>query len=152
LGLIRAFPEFFRQTLIRAARVAVQEKALVTVGVKALRPETGFGYIRPGIPLQAGGVPDRCPPQRLELEAARCTRTTCAGRSPGSQAASGDAGPLAFPRLGAVALRADVTCLPLRGQRRNCLTMTWGAPASRFTSTRDHCDIVGFRRRHQPGS
>src|SRR6185369_13554571 len=73
------------------------------------------------------------PPQRLELEAVRWTRTTCAGRSPGSQAASKDAGPLAFPRLGAVALRADVTCLPLRGQRRNCPTMTWGAPASRFT-------------------
>ena len=53
-----AFPEFFRQTLIRAARVAVREKALVTVGVKATRPETGFGYIRPGTPLQAGGLPD----------------------------------------------------------------------------------------------
>jgi mannose-1-phosphate guanylyltransferase len=53
-----AFPEFFRHTLIRAARVAATEKALVTVGVKATRPETGFGYIRPGTPLQAGGAPD----------------------------------------------------------------------------------------------
>src|SRR4029450_9418790 len=51
-----AFPDFFRQTLIRAARVAGCENALVTVGVKATRPETGFGYIRPGTPLQAGGV------------------------------------------------------------------------------------------------
>src|SRR5688500_2618167 len=39
-----AFPEFFRQTVIRAARVAAREKALVAVGVRATRPETGFGY------------------------------------------------------------------------------------------------------------
>ena len=61
-----AFPEFFRQTLIRAARVAAREKALVTVGVKALRPETGFGYIRPGTPLQAGGLPDDGAPCRVK--------------------------------------------------------------------------------------
>ena len=53
-----AFPEFFRHTLIRAARVVVREKALVTVGVKATRPETGFGYIRPGASLRSGAVPE----------------------------------------------------------------------------------------------
>jgi mannose-1-phosphate guanylyltransferase len=56
-----AFPEFFRHTLIRAARVAVREKALVTVGVKATRPETAFGYIRPGASLHGGVADDGAP-------------------------------------------------------------------------------------------
>jgi mannose-1-phosphate guanylyltransferase len=60
-----AFPEFFRHALIRAARVAAREKALVTVGVKATRPETGFGYIRPGLPLH-GGLPDDGAPCRVK--------------------------------------------------------------------------------------
>ncbi|HUQ80060.1 MAG TPA: sugar phosphate nucleotidyltransferase [Gemmatimonadaceae bacterium] len=46
-----AFPEFFRHTVVRAARVAAREKALVAVGVRATRPETAFGYMRPGKPL-----------------------------------------------------------------------------------------------------
>ena len=49
-----AFPEFFRQTVIRAARVAAREKSLVAVGIRATRPETGFGYMRPGMPLHGG--------------------------------------------------------------------------------------------------
>src|SRR5690242_13012043 len=60
-----AFPEFFRHALIRAARVAAREKALVTVGVKATRPETGFGYIRPG-PALRGGLPDDGAPCRVK--------------------------------------------------------------------------------------
>lgn len=56
-----AFPEFFRHALIRAARVAAREKALVTVGIRATRPETGFGYIRPGAPLQGGSIDDGAP-------------------------------------------------------------------------------------------
>jgi mannose-1-phosphate guanylyltransferase len=51
-----AFPEFFRHTVVRAARVAVREKSLVAVGVRATRPETGFGYMRPGNALH-GGAP-----------------------------------------------------------------------------------------------
>ena len=53
-----AFPEFFRQTVIRAAHVAAREKALVAVGVRATRPETGFGYMRPGMPLHGGMAVD----------------------------------------------------------------------------------------------
>jgi len=53
-----AFPEFFRQTVIRAARVAAREKALVAVGIRATRPETGFGYMRPGMPLHGGMAVD----------------------------------------------------------------------------------------------
>jgi mannose-1-phosphate guanylyltransferase len=60
-----AFPEFFRHALIRAARVAAREKALVTVGVRATRPETGFGYIRPGQPLH-GGPADVSAPSRVK--------------------------------------------------------------------------------------
>ena len=59
-----AFPEFFRHTVIRAARVAAREKALVSVGVKATRPETGFGYMRPGAPI--GGVKDDSAPCRVK--------------------------------------------------------------------------------------
>jgi mannose-1-phosphate guanylyltransferase len=56
-----AFPEFFRHALIRAARVAGRDKVLVTVGVRATRPETGFGYIRPGQPLHGGPADDSAP-------------------------------------------------------------------------------------------
>src|SRR5215211_449802 len=56
-----AFPEFFRQTVVRAARVAAREKALVAVGVRATRPETAFGYMRPGTPLHgASGENAEC--------------------------------------------------------------------------------------------
>ena len=44
----------FRAALDRAASVAERERALVTVGVVPTRPDTGFGYIRPGTPLGDG--------------------------------------------------------------------------------------------------
>ena len=44
----------FRAALDRAASVAERERALVTVGVVPTRPDTGFGYIRPGLPLGDG--------------------------------------------------------------------------------------------------
>src|SRR5688572_19182297 len=56
-----AFPEFFRHALIRAARVVARDKVLVTVGVRATRPETAFGYIRPGQPLHGGSADDGAP-------------------------------------------------------------------------------------------
>ena len=56
-----AFPEFFRHTVIRAARVAAREKGLVTVGVRATRPETGFGYMRPGNSLGEGTAHEGTP-------------------------------------------------------------------------------------------
>jgi len=45
----------FKNSLRRGINLASREKALITVGVKATRPETGFGYIEkrisyPGIP------------------------------------------------------------------------------------------------------
>src|SRR5512143_1400845 len=38
----------FRKALHHAAQVASKHASLVTVGVVPLRPDTGFGYIRPG--------------------------------------------------------------------------------------------------------
>lgn len=46
-----AFPDAFRHVLREASRVAGRDDVLVTVGVRATRPETGFGYIVPGLPL-----------------------------------------------------------------------------------------------------
>lgn len=50
------FPEEFRRTLRRAAAYAAREQALVSVGIRPSRPETGFGYVLPGAPLD-GDVP-----------------------------------------------------------------------------------------------
>jgi len=38
----------FAETMERAARVAVDTGDLVTVGVEPTRPETGYGYVKPG--------------------------------------------------------------------------------------------------------
>lgn len=50
------YPVEFRRTLRRAAAYAAREDALVAVGIKPSRPETGFGYVMPGEPLD-GDVP-----------------------------------------------------------------------------------------------
>jgi mannose-1-phosphate guanylyltransferase len=56
------FPEEFRRTLRRAAAFAAREQAMVSIGIRPSRPETGFGYVMPAapldadLPLQRGGV------------------------------------------------------------------------------------------------
>jgi mannose-1-phosphate guanylyltransferase len=68
----------FRAALARAASVAERERALVTVGVVPTRPDTGFGYIRPGAPLGGGAFkverfiekPDRANAERMIEEGA----------------------------------------------------------------------------------
>jgi len=50
------FPEEYRRTLRRAAAYAARERALVSIGIRPSRPETGFGYVMPGAPLD-GDVP-----------------------------------------------------------------------------------------------
>ncbi|MCL4214636.1 MAG: NTP transferase domain-containing protein [Gemmatimonadales bacterium] len=47
------FPEEFRRTIRRGAAFAAREKALLSIGVRPSRPETGFGYVMPGLPLDA---------------------------------------------------------------------------------------------------
>jgi len=70
--------EGFRTALSRAAAVAERESALVTVGVVPTRPDTGFGYIRPGSPVGDGVFrvdrfiekPDRASAERMINEGA----------------------------------------------------------------------------------
>jgi mannose-1-phosphate guanylyltransferase len=45
------FSEQFRLTLRSAAAYAARERSLVSIGIKPTRPETGFGYVQPGMPL-----------------------------------------------------------------------------------------------------
>ncbi len=49
-----AHPQRFRDALASAAQVAPQHRALVTVGVVATRPDSGFGYILPGEVIDDG--------------------------------------------------------------------------------------------------
>ena len=57
-----AFPEAFRQTVRRAAAVAARDDALVSIGIRPSRAEPAFGYVQPGLsidadyPLATGGV------------------------------------------------------------------------------------------------
>jgi len=70
--------EGFRAALGRAAEVAERESVLVTVGVVPTRPDTGFGYIRPGSPIGVGAFrvdrfvekPDRAAAERMINEGA----------------------------------------------------------------------------------
>lgn len=50
------YPDEFRRVLRRAGAVAQREESLVAVGVSPSRVEPGFGYIRPGAPLDAAHV------------------------------------------------------------------------------------------------
>jgi mannose-1-phosphate guanylyltransferase len=46
----------FREALISAERVAISERALVTVGVVPTRADPGFGYIQPGDKTETGAL------------------------------------------------------------------------------------------------
>ena len=46
--------EAYRATLAEAGRVALEERALVTVGIVPSRPDPGFGYIQPGARTRDG--------------------------------------------------------------------------------------------------
>ena len=66
----------FRATLDHAAQVALDEHALVTVGIVPSRPDPGFGYIQPGLTVQDGvqrvarfaEKPDRATAERMVAE------------------------------------------------------------------------------------
>ncbi|WP_434478926.1 mannose-1-phosphate guanylyltransferase [Gemmatimonas sp.] len=45
------YPDILRDTLRRAASIALADKVLVTIGAQPTRPETGFGYLQPGMPI-----------------------------------------------------------------------------------------------------
>ena len=46
----------FRETLLAAERVAIAERALVTVGVVPTRADAGFGYVQPGDATESGAL------------------------------------------------------------------------------------------------
>jgi mannose-1-phosphate guanylyltransferase len=46
----------FRAALGRAAVIAATTRSLVTVGVVPTRPDPGYGYIRPGEPIESSGA------------------------------------------------------------------------------------------------
>lgn len=46
----------FRKALAAAERVALEESALVTVGIVPTRPDPGFGYIQPGEATESGAL------------------------------------------------------------------------------------------------
>lgn len=47
------FPAEFRRTLQRAAAYAARQRGIVSIGIRPTRPETGFGYVLPGEPLES---------------------------------------------------------------------------------------------------
>jgi len=49
-------PARMRAVLSQAARIAASRGVLVTIGIPPTRPETGFGYIRRGAPLEGNGA------------------------------------------------------------------------------------------------
>lgn len=52
-------PEEFRRLVKRAAALAAEEDALVVLGTRPTRPDTGFGYLVPGASLHGGNGTDR---------------------------------------------------------------------------------------------
>lgn len=55
--LSAVFPDEFRRTLRYAAAIAAREECPAVVGVRPTRLETGFGYLQPGLALDADVVP-----------------------------------------------------------------------------------------------
>jgi mannose-1-phosphate guanylyltransferase len=45
------YPDVLRDSLRRAASIALSDKVLVTLGARPSRAETGFGYLQPGMPI-----------------------------------------------------------------------------------------------------
>ena len=52
--LAAAFPEEFRDAVRRAAALTARERCPAVLGVRPTRPETGFGYLQPGLALEDG--------------------------------------------------------------------------------------------------
>jgi mannose-1-phosphate guanylyltransferase len=49
--LSAAFPDQFRSAITSAATIAVRESSIVALGATPTRSETGFGYLKPGAPV-----------------------------------------------------------------------------------------------------
>lgn len=53
-----SFPEMFRATIQRSGALAAAHQAIVAVGIRPSRPETAFGYLVPGVPLDGREIDD----------------------------------------------------------------------------------------------
>jgi len=47
-----AYPDEFRRVIRRAAAIAASAEELVALAARPTRPDTGFGYMQPGMPLE----------------------------------------------------------------------------------------------------
>jgi mannose-1-phosphate guanylyltransferase len=65
-----ADPAGFRKTLAEAAQLA-QKGHIVTLGIQPHRPETGYGYIQLGEPLEGGGRKVKAFKEKPDLETAQ---------------------------------------------------------------------------------
>jgi len=70
----------FREEVSRAAKTALERQAIVTFGVPPTRPETGYGYIESGDPIEPGSVFHRVAAFREKPDAATAERYVEGGR------------------------------------------------------------------------
>jgi mannose-1-phosphate guanylyltransferase len=72
--------EGFRSELAAAARVALERRAIVTFGIPATRPETGYGYIEVGPPVAPGSDVNHVAAFREKPDRATAERYASDGR------------------------------------------------------------------------
>lgn len=70
----------FREALLAAARVALERRAIVVLGVPPTRPETGYGYIEAGEPVAPGSELRAVVAFREKPDAATAARYLADGR------------------------------------------------------------------------
>jgi len=73
-------PERFRSDLEAAARLARDERAVVTIGLRPTRPETGYGYIEAGDPAAPGSPARRVAAFREKPDPATAERYVSGGK------------------------------------------------------------------------
>ncbi|HEU5310899.1 MAG TPA: sugar phosphate nucleotidyltransferase, partial [Candidatus Eisenbacteria bacterium] len=72
--------ERFRSDLEAAARIALERRAIVTIGLPPTRPETGYGYIEAGDPLAPGSAARRVAGFREKPDHATAARYVSGGK------------------------------------------------------------------------
>ncbi|MBI4365082.1 MAG: mannose-1-phosphate guanylyltransferase, partial [Candidatus Latescibacteria bacterium] len=70
----------FREELTRAAEAALRRRAIVTFGVPPTRPETGYGYIESGDPVEPGSPFHSVKAFREKPDSANAARYAADGR------------------------------------------------------------------------
>ena len=73
-------PERFRSEIVRAAETALAREAIVTFGIPPTRPETGYGYIEAGDPVEKGSPFHRVKAFKEKPDSATAARYAGDGR------------------------------------------------------------------------